>query len=94
MSSSRWLRAMPLPLLLSIMCVTLGSAHNSDNPTIYPAPSGPACDWRPVQVSKPAGVQCGFNDIGAPNPGIFECGIVSNGKACVDHCVFVKCQEI
>ncbi len=81
--------------LLTIQCATLSSAQSpTDKPTIYPAPTGPTCDWRPTQVSKAAGGQCGFNDVGAPNPGIFECGMVSKGNACVEHCVFVKCQEI
>jgi hypothetical protein len=61
-------------------------------PTIRPQ-EGPMCAWAPSTVSKAAGGQCGFNDAGAPNPGIFQCGMVSNGQACVEQCVFVRCQN-
>jgi hypothetical protein len=77
---------------------TLSSADDpqatNDEPVIGPAPSGPHCDWIPIQEPRPAGGQCGFNKFGAPKPGIFECGLVSNGKQCMEQCFFVKCQDV
>jgi hypothetical protein len=82
-------------LIVAVLTCGVSGSSGQQDPT-GPAIEnnrGPACPWNPIQQSLPAGGQCGFNDAGAPNPGIFNCGQVSNGNACVEKCVFVRCQE-
>jgi hypothetical protein len=90
------------PLKISVVamlltCAVSGSVGSQqprdDQPTIRPQ-EGPSCPWYPIDQSMPAAGQCGFNRYSIPNPGIFQCGLVSDGKACVEHCVFVRCQSV
>jgi hypothetical protein len=91
---SNYRRVLAVSLFVIGCSMLTGAGDTQPNgPTIGAAPPGPHCPWEPVQQSLPAGGQCGFNDAGAPNPGIFQCGLVSNGNACVNHCVFVRCQD-
>jgi hypothetical protein len=77
--------------LLTTLLVNRGSI--ADDPKIEPAPPGPRCEYIPHEIYKPAADQCGFNDASAPVLGLYECGLVSNGKACVETCTFLRCHE-
>jgi hypothetical protein len=84
-------RVAPFALFLLTTLVNRGSI--ADDPKVKPAPPGPRCEYIPHEIYKPAADQCGFNDASAPVLALYECGLVSNGKACVESCTFLRCHE-